>query len=289
MAITLRKLSEHIGAEVDGIDIAKGVDEGTFAQLRKAFCEHAVLVFHDQQLNDDQHVAFSEGFGSLEPSLASDPLGDGFLFRISNVDDKGEIIPPDDKRALYTAANTLWHSDGAFRRDPLRASLLSAQVVPPSGGETEYACLRAAYNALPSERKTMLDGLVVTHSMAHSRAQIAPDIMPEDFQKDTPPAKHPIVRTITETGEKVLFVGSYACGIVGWQAEEGLRLLEDLLEWATQPQFVYQHVWRVHDLVMWDNRLCLHRGRPWESTRYKRIMRRTTLAGDGPTVKGELT
>ena len=128
MTITVRKLSEHLGAEVDGVDIASGVDTSTFEQLRAAFYEHTVLVFHDQHLSDEQHIAFSEGFGPLEPSLPSDPLGDGRLFRISNVDDYGEIISPDDTRALYIAGNTLWHSDGAFREVPLRASLLFAQV-----------------------------------------------------------------------------------------------------------------------------------------------------------------
>lgn len=285
MTITIRKLSEHIGAAVEGVNITSGIDESTFEQLGAAFCEHSILVFHDQELSDEQHIAFSEGFGPLEPSLPSDPLGDGYLFRISNVDEQGEIIPPDDKRALYTAGNTLWHSDGAFREVPLRASLLSAQVVPPTGGETEYASLRAAYNALPEEKKALLGDLVAMHSMAHSRAQIAPDLMTADFEKDTPPVKHSVIRAIPETGEKVLFVGSYAFGIVGWSAQKGLALLEELLEWATQPHFVYRHEWRVNDLVMWDNRLCLHRGRPWESGRYKRIMRRTTLAGDGPTVQ----
>ncbi len=162
--------------------------------------------------------------------------------------------------------------------------MLSAKVVPPRGGETEYASLRAAYAALPEPRKAQLERLVAEHSMAHSRAQIAPGLMSDAFRKETPPVRQVLVRTIPETGEKALYVGSYASHIIGWEREKGSALLEELLEWSTQPRFVYRHRWKTNDLVMWDNRTCLHRGRPWDNRVYKRIMHRTTLAGDGPTV-----
>ena len=259
--------------------------EETFAELRRALYRHSVLVFHDQDISDEQQVAFTRGFGRLQATLASDPYGGGgFINRIANVDDEGRLIPPQDKRSLYQAGNMLWHSDGSFKAVPLRASMLSAKVVPPRGGETEYASLRAAYAALPEPRKAQLEGLVAEHSMAHSRAQIAPGLMSEAFRKETPPVRQVLVRTVPETGEKALYVGSYASHIVGWEREKGSALLEELLEWSTQPQFVYRHRWKTNDLVMWDNRTCLHRGRSWENGVYKRIMHRTTLAGDGPTV-----
>ncbi len=283
--MTILPLGEHIGAEVRGIDVASPHGEETFAQLRRALYGHSVLVFHDQDISDEQQVAFTRGFGRLQTTLASDPYGGGgFINRIANVDEEGRLIRPRDKRSLYQAGNMLWHSDGSFKAVPLRASMLSARVVPPRGGETEYASLRAAYAALPQPRKDQLDGLVAEHSMAHSRAQIAPGLLTEAFRKETPPVRHVLVRTVPETGEKALYVGSYASHIIGWEREKGRALLEALLEWATQPKFVYRHQWETNDLVMWDNRTCLHRGRPWDNAVYKRIMHRTTLAGDGPTV-----
>ena len=286
MTVTISKLEEHIGARVQGVDITSPVDDETLEDLRDALFIYSVLVFHDQNMTDEQHIAFSQRLGPLQMTMASDPYGGGGpINRISNVDENGEIIPPDDNRSLYQAGNMLWHSDGSFKRVPLRASLLSAKVVPPVGGETEYASLRAAYAGLTKEKKAGLEGLVAEHSMAHSRAQIAPNLITEAFQRETPSVKQVIVRTIPETGEKALFVGSYASHIVGWPLEKGRALLTELLEWSTQPQFVYQHKWQAGDLVIWDNRSCLHRGRSWESGAYKRIMHRTTLAGDGPTVE----
>ena len=286
MALKIRKLKEHIGAEIQGVDITTPIDAETFEQLRGALCEYAVLVFHDQGITDEQHVTFSEGFGPLEMTMPSDPIGDGGpIGIISNLDENGNIIPPEDSRTLYTVANTLWHSDGSFKRVPLRGSLLYAKVVPPEGGETEFASLTAAYEALPDQRKADIKELIAEHSIAHSREQIAPNLMDEAFQKDTPPVDHRLVRTIPETGQKALLVGSYTTHIHGMPREEGKALLKELLEWSTRPQFVYRHEWRVNDLVVYDNRCCLHRGRSWDRGKYKRVLHRTTLAGDGPTIK----
>ena len=286
MTLTTRKLEEHIGAEVQGVDITSPIDAETFDKLRGALCEYAVLVFHDQDITDEQHVAFSEGFGPLEMTMANDPIGDGGpIGVIANLDENGEIIPPEDSRTLYTVANALWHSDGSFKRVPLRGSLLSAKVIPPEGGETEFASLTAAYAALPEQKKVDIEELIVEHSIAHSRAQIAPNLMDEAFQKDTPPANQRLVRTIPETGKKALLVGSYTTRVHGLPIEKGKTLLKELLEWSTQPQFVYRHTWRVNDLVVYDNRCCLHRGQSWDRGKYKRVLHRTTLAGDGPTVE----
>ena len=267
------------------IDLTSPIDDATADRLRDALFRNSVLVFNKQAITDEQHVAFTRRLGPLQMTMVSDPYGGGGpINRFSNLDENGELIPPDDDRSLYQAGNTLWHSDGAFKRVPLRASLLSAKVVPPEGGETEYASLRAAYAALPERKKAELEGLVAEHSMAYSRAQIAPNLMSEAWLKETPPVRHILVRTIPETGEKALFVGAYASHIVGWPLEKGRALVEELLEWSTQRPFVYQHEWQADDLVIWDNRSCLHRGRPWDGGTYARIMHRTTLAGDGPTV-----
>ena len=210
MSLRIEKISEHIGAEVHGVDIASPIDSGTFSLLREAFHRHSVLFFRGQEISDEQHVAFSEGFGPLEMTIPSDPVGDGGpVGVICNVDENNEVIPPDDQRMLYQRGNTLWHSDGSFRKVPLRGSLLSAKEVPPAGGETEYASLRAAYATLTDERKELIEDLVAEHSIAWSRQQIAPGLMDDEFLKDTPAAPQPLVRRIPESGEKVLLVGSY--------------------------------------------------------------------------------
>ena len=280
MAIIVNKLHELFGAEVQGVDITSPIDGETAEALRDTFNKHCVLVFHDQEITDEQHVAFSEQFGTVQMTMKTDPYGGGGpINRITNVDDSGKIIPPEDTRMKYYFGNELWHSDGAFTRSPLRGSLLSAKVVPPEQGETEFACVRAAYAALPEEKKASLEGLIVEHSMAYSRTQIAPELVTEAFRKEAPPVEHALIRTVPETGEKALLVGSYASHVIGWSIEKGRALLKELMEWATRPQFVYSHSWRANDLVMWDNRHCLHRARPFDSQKYKRIMHRTTLAG----------
>ena len=285
MKPTIKKLSPHIAAEVFGVDLCHPVAAETAQLVRDALYEHAVLLFRDQEITDDQHVAFSEIFGALEMTSPTDPIGDGGpVGVISNLDRNGDIIPSEDPRVLYLIGNSLWHSDGSFKKVPLRASLLLAKVVPPEGGDTEFASLRAPYEALSAEKQTTLEGLVAVHSLAYSREKIAPDLVSDEWKKEIPPTPQVMVRTIPETGKKALLVGSYTTHIVGWPEEEGKALLKELYEWCTEPQFVYSHQWRAHDLVVYDNRLCLHRVRPWDMDRYKRILHRTTIVGDGPTV-----
>lgn len=243
------------------LDIAALIDAEIITRIRQALCEHGVFVFHDQHITTEQYVAFSERFSPLEMTIPTDPIGDGGpIGIISNLDDNGAIIPPDDPKSLYTVANTLWRSDGSFRRVPLRGSLLYAKVVPPDGGETEFSSLCAAYAALPSEMKAKIEDLVVEHSMAHSRKEIAENIMPDDFLRDTPPVQQVLVRTIPETGNKSLYVGSYTTRVIGWPTEEGQALLKELLEWTTQSMFVYRHQWSTNDLVVYDNRIVAGRG-----------------------------
>ncbi|MEE3259566.1 MAG: TauD/TfdA family dioxygenase [Candidatus Latescibacterota bacterium] len=277
----IKLLGEHIGAVVEGVDIRASIDEGILVQLRAALCQYAVLVFRGQAVTDAEHVAFSEGFGAVELTLPNDPIVDGGPVGVlANVDEREEIIPPQDLRMLYTLGNALWHSDGSFRTIPLRVSLLAAKVVPPEGGETEFASLTAAYAALSDGRKALLERLAAEHSLAHSRAQIAPNLLSAALLQETPPVVHPLVRSIPETGASALLVGSYATRVIGWPLEQGQELLQELLEWSTQPRFVYRHSWRADDLVVYDNRCSLHRGRPWHRGKYKRILHRTTIAGD---------
>jgi alpha-ketoglutarate-dependent 2,4-dichlorophenoxyacetate dioxygenase len=286
MGITINKLSSCFAAEVLGVDLRKPLEEDIFKQIRDVFYEYSVLVFRDQDLNDEQQIAFSRRFGPLETSVKSNPYsgGGGPIIVLSNVNEKGEILTPDSDKMIYLSGNMLWHSDSSYKKIPAKASLLSGREVPPEGGETEYASTRAAYEALPDEKKAMLEGLIVIHDYSYSRGQVAPNLITQALRDELPPVPQVLVRTLPETGKKALFIGSHASHIVGWPVEKGRALLKELLEWSTQPQFVYTHTWQPKDLVMWDNRCCLHRGRPWDGRKYRRIMHRTTIAGDGPTL-----
>ena len=285
MSLRIHKLSEHIAAEVSGIDLASPIHDDEFDALKNAFYQHTVLVFHDQDIDEDQQIEFSKRFGPLEPTMVNDPSGGGgWVNHLSNIDEAGNIIPPSDQRMLYNKGNILWHSDSSYKKVPSRGALLYAFEVPPAGGGTDYASMKAAYAALPEEKKNALESLVAEHSLLYSRNKIAPGLMNKKFQEEVPPVAQRLIREIPETGEKTLLVGAHASHILGWPIEQGRALIEELMEWTTQPRFVYKHAWKQKDLVMWDNRCALHRGRPWDAAHHRRVMRRTTLLGDGPTV-----
>ena len=285
MPVTITPLTPVLGAEIGGVDLTRPLDDVTFATIRAAFEEHSVLVFRDQPLDDAQQVAFSERFGPLETTVRANPAAGTYFARQSNLDiDTGEVIPPDDRRMIYQRANFLWHTDSSFKPVPSLCSLLSGRIVPPEGGNTEFASMRAAYDALPEETKRRIEGLVAEHSLVYSRSQVDPTVMTEEQKADVPPARQVLVRTNPVNGRKALFIGAHASHIVGWPVEEGRRLLKELLEFATQPQFCYSHRWQQHDLVLWDNRAVLHRATPYDTVKYKRLMQRTTVAGDAPTV-----
>ncbi len=286
MAISVRRLHPHFVAEVSGVDLRRCDDAG-FAAVRAAFEEHSVLVFHDQPWTDDEQIAFTRRFGPLEEtvrSIAQNQRVAPQIADLSNVDGEGNTLSPEDRRMLYHKGNQLWHSDSSFKPVPAMASLLSAREVPPEGGETEYASLRAAWDALPVALQRRLEHLVAVHSFAYSRALIAPGLLLPEQEAALPPVKQRLVRANPVTGRAALYLGSHAAYIQGLPVEEGRALLRELLEHATRPEFVFQHRWRAGDAVMWDNRAVLHRGRPWDTLRDRRVMHRTTVAGEGPTV-----
>ncbi|MGH7324808.1 MAG: TauD/TfdA dioxygenase family protein, partial [Candidatus Rokuibacteriota bacterium] len=287
MSVTVRRLHPLFAAEVRDVDLGATLDEATFGEIHAAFTEHSVLVFPDQPLSDERQVAFSRRFGPLEQTTSSIARNDTVAREIadlSNVDAEGQMIPADDRRMLYHSGNQLWHTDSSFKPVPALASLLSAREVPPEGGETEFASLRAGWAALPEPTRRRLEGLVAVHHFAYSRGLIAPGLLTTEQDAALPPVRQALVRVDPVNGRKTLYLGSHASHIEGMPVEEGRALLRDLLAFATQPEFVYRHTWRVGDLVMWDNRAVLHRGRPWDARRYRRVMHRTTVAGEGPTV-----
>ena len=285
MTLTARPLHPLFGVEIGGVDLAAPLNDATFAAIRDAFEAHSLLLFRDQVLDDDAQVAFSRRFGPLETTVKANPAGGTYFARQSNLDiATGAFIPPEDRRMIYQKANYFWHTDSSFKRVPSLCSLLSARIVPPEGGETEFATMRAAYDDLPEATKRRLDGLVALHSLQHSRSLVDPDVLTQDQRDEVPPVPQTLVRVNPVNGRKALYVGAHASQIVGWPQDEGSAFLRELTEFATQPRFVYRHAWRAGDLLVWDNRALLHRATAYDGVRYKRLMQRTTVAGDAPTV-----
>ena len=281
MALTFRKLHSHFVAEVGPVDLRCVHDPETLAEIRAGMDEHAVLVFHDQPFTDAEHLAFAERLdGVLHTKLGSSALqknrfGNEALGDISNLDENGEIMKTNNRRRMYGLGNRLWHTDASFQDPPGRYSMLSAKVVPPVEADTEYADMRAAYDALPEDEKIRLEGLRAHHSIAYSRQTLGFEFS-ESEQEALKGAIHPLIRTIPRSKRRSLYVASHASRIIDWPVPEGRLLLRDLIEHATRPEFVYRHQWRVGDLVIWDNRATMHRARPFDDAKYRRELRRVT-------------
>jgi alpha-ketoglutarate-dependent 2,4-dichlorophenoxyacetate dioxygenase len=281
MPLTFRKLHPHFVAEVSPVELRRVYDRGTLAEIRAGMDEYAVLVFREQPFTDDEQLAFAQRLDSQlhtktgSSALYKSRLGNEALSDISNVDANGEILGSDDRRRMYGLGNRLWHTDASFQDPPGRYSMLSARVVPPVRADTEFADMRAAYDALDAPTKTRLEGLRVHHSIAYSRQTLGFEFAEEE-QAKLQGAVHPLVRTIPRSGRRSLYVASHASRVIGWPVPEGRLLLRDLIEHATQLEFVYRHEWRVADFVIWDNRATMHRARPFDDTKYRRELRRVT-------------
>jgi len=281
MTLTFRKLHPCFTAEVSPVDLKTVRDEETLARIRAGMDEFAVLVFRDQIWTDAEHLDFAQRLdGRLHTKLGisalqKNRLGNEALGDISNLDESGEILKSDNRRRMYGLGNRLWHTDASFQDPPGRYSMLSAKVVPPVDADTEFADMRAAYDALPDVAKARLEGLRVHHSIAYSRQTLGFEFS-ENEQEALKGAVHPLVRTIPRSGRRSLYLASHASRIIDWPVPEGRLLLRELIEHATQPRFVYRHQWRVGDLVIWDNRATMHRARPFDDARYRRELRRVT-------------
>ena len=281
MTVTFRKLHPCFVAEVSPVDLRRVHDPETLGQIRAGMDEYAVLVFREQPFADDEQLAFAQRLdGELHTKLGisalqKNRLGNEALGDISNLDESGEIMRSDNRRRMYGLGNRLWHTDASFQDPPGRYSMLSAKVVPPVDADTEFADTRAAYDALPEEEKRRLEGLRVHHSIAYSRQTLGFEFS-QGEQDALQGAIHPLVRTIPRSHRRSLYVASHASRIIDWPVPEGRLLLRDLIEHATQAEFVYRHSWRVGDLVIWDNRATMHRARPFDDTKYRRELRRVT-------------
>jgi alpha-ketoglutarate-dependent 2,4-dichlorophenoxyacetate dioxygenase len=293
MAIEVLPLHSCLGAEIRGVDLTRPVAPGVFAEIEAAFNRYGILVFPGQPVTDEQQLAFSCLFGPLEvnPNYAGAKMRlRADIADISNLDAEGRVLARDDRRNLFNLGNQLWHTDSSFKQIPAKCSLLSARELPAlgpmGGGETEFADLRAAWDALPDARKRELDGLVVEHSIFRSRSQIGFADFNDEIFRQLPPVRQALVRHHPASGRTSLYLASHASHIIGWSAEEGRALIEELIAFATQPRFVYQHRWTVGDLVIWDNRCTMHRGRPYDDTQ-RRVLHRTTMSDWANTLEQE--
>ncbi len=281
MAPTFRKLHPHFVAEASPIDLRRAHDGDTLDAIRAGMDEYAVLIFRDQPFSDTEQLAFAQRFdGTLHTNtgaavLGKNRFGNEALTDISNLDEDGAILKSDDRRRMYALGNRLWHTDASFQDPPGRYSMLSARVVPPAGAGTEFADMRTAYDALDAGTKTQLEGLRAHHSIAYSRQILGFEFSSQE-QERLKGAVHPLVHTNPRTQRRSLYLASHASRIIDWPLPEGRLLLRDLIEHATQARFVYRHVWRPGDLVIWDNRATMHRGRPFDDAKHRRELRRVT-------------
>jgi alpha-ketoglutarate-dependent 2,4-dichlorophenoxyacetate dioxygenase len=292
MHITMHPVRPDFVAEVAGVEISRRLTAPEVTAIEGGMDRYAVLVCRDQALTDEQQCDFSRNFGELEVTLIgqmSKPnerrLGPVEMGDISNLDAAGKMRARDDARRMYALGNRLWHSDASFRTTGAGYSLLSARVVPSVGGNTEFADMRAAYDALDEATKRLVEDLVTEHSIAFSRGELGFDDYGAGNEDKVRPVRHRLVRTHPVSGRKSLYLSAHIGGIVGWPVPEARAFIRDLTEHATQPRFTHAHQWRVNDLVMWDNRTTMHRARRYQDLQDVRDLRRTSIKGTGVTVE----
>jgi len=291
MTVSIRQIHpvSVFAGEVSGIDITKPLSRDDVAAIEAGMDRYAVLVFHDQKVTDEQQMAFSLNFGKFEETRGGNitkpedrrlqiNMGD-----VSNLGKDGRPLPLDSRQRAFNLGNMLWHSDSSYRAVPSKYSILSARVVNPVGGNTEFADMRAAYDGLDADTRALVEDLVCEHSLMHSRGSLGMVDYTDEERAMFRPVRQRLVRTHPVSGRRSLYLSAHAGAIIGMPIAEARILLKDLTEHATQPAFVYAHKWSTWDVVMWDNRQMMHRARRYDETQ-PRDMRRTTIAGDAPTV-----
>ncbi|HEU0059774.1 MAG TPA: TauD/TfdA family dioxygenase [Hyphomicrobiaceae bacterium] len=289
MPVAIRQIHPVFVGEVSGIDIKAPQTREDVAAVEAGMDRYAVLVFRDQAVSDAEQMAFTRNFGAIENARggnvtkeADKRLATG-MNDVSNLGKDGRPLARDSRQRLFNLGNMLWHSDSSFRAIPAKYSLLSARVVNPTGGDTELADMRAAYDALDEATKAEIEDLVCEHSLMYSRGSLGFVDYSEEEKELFKPVRQRLVRTHPVSGRKSLYLSSHAGTIIGKPTPEARILLNDLKEHATQPRFVYVHKWKRNDLLMWDNRQTMHRGRRYDESQ-PRDVRRTTVAGDAPTI-----
>jgi len=277
----IRPLHSLFAAELLGADLSRNVSPALHDIVEQAMAEHAVLVIRGQSIDDEAHIRFSRAFGPLElpPNLGIPSMNKRLrreLYDASNLDSDGRLLEADSSRRRYNRANNAFHTDSSFNDMPTKWSLLLAHVLPPDGGDTEFVDTRAVYDDLSQDMKARLEGLEAQHYLWYSRERAGLTGVTEEMRRLMPPVRHPIVRTLP-SGRKALYIGAHASHIVGRPVDEGRTLLEELYDFATQPNYVYSHVWRPGDLLIWDNRCTMHRAAEFDDLTHERDLRRTTI------------
>jgi alpha-ketoglutarate-dependent 2,4-dichlorophenoxyacetate dioxygenase len=288
MTIGIRPLTPEFAGEVSGVDLTRPLSTDDVAALEAGMDRFAVLIFHGQVVTDDQQKEFSLNFGTLEQTeggnvtQAKDQRLGAFMADVSNLDANHQPLAREDRRRMFNLGNQLWHSDSSFRAVPAKYSILSGRITVDKGGRTEFADMRAAYDALDDATKAEIDGLVCEHSLLYSRGKLGFTGLTDAERAMFRPVRQSLVRTHPVTDRKSLYLSSHIGTIVGWPMPEARAFINDLTEHATQPQFLYKHIWKQFDMVMWDNRSTMHRVTRFNDTKV-RDMRRTTIAGEAMT------
>ncbi|MFT5173471.1 MAG: alpha-ketoglutarate-dependent 2,4-dichlorophenoxyacetate dioxygenase [Gammaproteobacteria bacterium] len=285
MAIDVTRKHDTFFAQIGGVDLRRPLSGESWREIEAAFNGEAVLLFRDQPLTDQQQLAFSERFGPVFSATnyhwkKQQRRVHAKMADISNIGPGGELLAPKDERRLHALANRLWHTDNTFKHIPARCSLLLAREVPQQGGDTEFADMRAAYDALPQAKKTQIEDLVVEHSVSHSRKSMGIDVLTDGARNELPPVQQVLVRYNASSSRKALYIASHASHIVGWPQDKGRALLDELTAHATQSRFVYRHQWRAGDLILWDNRCTMHRATEYDDLHARRDMQRSTVSDE---------
>ena len=287
--ISIRQVHPVFIGEVSGADLRQPLSKADVAAIEAGMDRYAVLIFRDQNITDDQQMAFTQNFGEIENAKGGNITKDHEyrlkkgMVDVSNLDKDGKPLPRDDRRRMFNLGNRLWHSDSSFRAKPAKYSILSARTVATQGGNTEFADMRAAYDTLDDATRAQIEDMVCEHSLMYSRGSMGFSDLTEDEKAMMKPVRQRLVRTHPVTGRKSLYLSSHAGTILGWLVPESRDFLRDLNEHATQRELVYVHRWRQYDLVVWDNRQTMHRVRRFDESQ-PRDMRRTTVAGEAMTV-----
>ena len=279
----IKNLGTTLGVEIIGFNLKKNIDKNIIGQVSDLLSQFSVVVIRDQNITNEQHINFSEYFGDLEVTKAGTNGAGSKLIILQNFDEDGNIVPPTDRQRLNNLANQEWHSDSSFKKIPSKLSILSAKMIPAKGGNTEFLSMRAVYNALPKKLKSNIEDKVCWHDYSYGRSKIDANLVTSDEKKALPPVKQKLVLNNKKYG-KSLYIGAHCSKIDGMNDDESQNLLDEIYEYIDNESHVYSHIWKPYDLIMWDNRAVLHRATPIKGKVEKRLMVRTTIAGEASTL-----
>lgn len=279
----IKNLGSTLGVEIIGLNLKINIDKNIIGQVSDLLSQFSVVVIRNQNITNDQHIHFSEYFGDLEVTKAGTNGSGSKLIILRNFDEDGNIVPATDRQRLNNLANQEWHSDSSFKKIPSKLSILSAKMIPAKGGNTEFLSMRAVYNSLPEKLKSNIEDKVCWHDYSYGRSKIDPNLVTADEKKALPPVKQKLVLNNKKYG-KSLYIGAHCSKIDGMNDSESQNLLDEIYEYIDNESHVYSHIWKPYDLIMWDNRAVLHRATPIKGKVEKRLMVRTTIAGEASTL-----